>query len=144
MGQPINLDADLAQAFKARDLNKVAALRLLVAATHNEKIAKGHELSNEEVIAVLKKEAKKRDESIAMYQKADRKDLADKEMAELQVIKVYLPAQMSELEVREVIAKMKAEGMLGSDFGANMKAAMAKLKGQADGGLIASLIKEML
>ena len=144
MGQPINLDADLAQAFKARDLNKVAALRLLVAATHNEKIAKGHELSNEEVIAVLKKEAKNRDESIAMYQKADRKDLADKEMAELQIIKVYLPVQMSELEVREVIAKMKAAGELGSDFGTNMKTAMAKLKGQADGGLIASLVKEML
>ena len=144
MGKPLNLDADLKVAMKARDQVRVDTLRLLVSSAHNKKIELGHDLSNEEIISVLQKEAKKRDESILLYQKAERKDLADKEEAELAVIKAYLPAALSEPQVREEVAKMKAAGELGADFGSAMRAVMAKFKGQADGKLVADIVKQEL
>ena len=144
MGQPINLDADLKVAMKARDQVRVDTLRLLVSSAHNKKIELGHDLSNEEIISVLQKEAKKRDESIALYQKAERNDLADKEQAELVVIKAYLPATLSEAEVKDAVVKMKAAGELGTDFGSAMRAVMAKFKGQADGKLVADIVKKEL
>ena len=144
MGKPLNLDADLKVAMKARDQVRVDTLRLLVASVHNKKIELGHDLSNEEIISVLQKEAKKRDESILLYQKAERKDLADKEEAELAVIKAYLPASLSEAEVKDAVVKMKAAGELGADFGSAMRAVMAKFKGQADGKLVADIVKQEL
>ncbi len=144
MGKPINLDVDLATALKARDSNKVGTLRLLVASVYNKKIELGHDLSDEEIISVLQKEAKKRDEAIAMYQKAGRQDLVDKEQAELAVIKAYLPAQLGEAEIRQAVAQMKAAGELGIDFGSAMRAVMAKFKGQADGKLVADIVKKEL
>ena len=144
MGKPLNLDADLKVAMKARDLTRVATLRLLVASAHNKKIELGHDLSNAEIISVLQKEAKKRDESIALYQQAGRKDLADREAEELAVIKAYLPAALSEAEVKDAVVKMKAAGELGTDFGSAMRAVMAKFKGQADGKLVADIVKQEL
>lgn len=135
---------DLRQAMQQKQAERVAALRLLVAALKNAQIEKNDKLSEAEEIGVLNKEAKKRQEAAEIYKREEREDLAKKEEAELKVIKEYLPQQMSQAEVKEVIKQMKTSGELGDDFGAAMKAVMAKLKGKADGKLVAQMVKEEL
>lgn len=135
---------DLRQAMQQKQAEKVAALRLLVAALKNAQIEKNDKLSEAEEIGVLSKEAKKRQEAAEIYKREEREDLAKKEEAELKVIKEYLPQQMSQAELKEVIKQMKTSGELGDDFGGAMKAVMAKLKGKADGKLVAQMVKEEL
>jgi hypothetical protein len=135
---------DLRQAMQQKQAERVAALRLLVAALKNAQIEKNDKLSEAEEIGVLNKEAKKRQEAAEIYKREEREDLAKKEEAELKVIKEYLPQQMSQAEVKEVIKQMKTSGELGDNFGAAMKAVMAKLKGKADGKLVAQMVKEEL
>jgi len=135
---------DLRQAMQQKQAEKVAALRLLVAALKNAQIEKNDKLSEAEEIGVLNKEAKKRQEAAEIYKREEREDLAKKEEAELKVIKEYLPQQMSQAEVKEVVKQMKTSGELGDDFGGAMKAVMAKLKGKADGKLVAQMVKEEL
>jgi len=135
---------DLRQAMQQKQAERVAALRLLVAALKNAQIEKNDKLSEAEEIGVLNKEAKKRQEAAEIYKREEREDLAKKEEAELKVIKEYLPQQMSQAEVKEVVKQMKTSGELGDDFGGAMKAVMAKLKGKADGKLVAQMVKEEL
>lgn len=135
---------DLKQAMQQKQAERVAALRLLVAALKNAQIEKNDKLSEAEEIGVLNKEAKKRQEAAEIYKREEREDLAKKEEAELKVIKEYLPQQMSQAELKEVIKQMKTSGELGDDFGGAMKAVMAKLKGKADGKLVAQMVKEEL
>jgi hypothetical protein len=145
MGQPtINLEADLLKAMKAKEATKVATLRLLVAAIKNNRIEKGADLSDAEIVSLLQKEAKKRQESIEAYKKAGRQELVDQENGELQLIKEYLPVQMDEGEIRHVIEELKNKGELSDDFGANMKTVMKALQGKADGGMVAGIVKQML
>lgn len=135
---------DLKQAMQQKQAERVSALRLLVAALKNAQIEKNDKLSEAEEIGVLNKEAKKRQEAAEIYKRGEREDLAKKEEAELKVIKEYLPQQMSQAEVKELIKQMKTSGELGDNFGGAMKAVMAKLKGKADGKLVAQMVKEEL
>lgn len=141
------LDNDLKSAMIARNSELTDLLRLLKAALKNEMIGlKKQDLTDEEVFKVLKREAKKREDSITLFTSGNRPELAAKEQAELALIKKYLPAELSEDKVREIVASVIAE--LGasspSQFGLVMKAAMAKAGGQADGGVVSRVVKEIL
>jgi uncharacterized protein YqeY len=135
--------ADLVLAMKAKDSLKVLTLRMLVAALKNSQIAKGGALTDQEAEAVLAKEAKKRQEAIELYQRGNRPELVDKETAELNLIKSYLPEALSEAEVKAIVAEVLSSAT-DKNFGNVMKAVMAKTQGKADGKMVAKLVQEAL
>jgi uncharacterized protein YqeY len=104
------------------------------------------ELTEEDILGVLSTMVKQRKESAEQYQKANRKDLAEKENKEIEIIQVYLPEQLSTEEVDEIIkATIQEAGITGiKDMGRLMKELMPKLKGKADGKLVSQRVKETL
>ncbi len=140
------LEDDLKTAMLARDSDTVTTLRGLKSAIRNVEIDTRSELNEEEITAVLQKEAKKRREAIAMYEQANENERAAYEQRELDLIEKYLPAQMSEEEIKAVIDLIVSE--LGAttmqDMGKVMGAVSAKLSGSADGSIVAKLVKEKL
>lgn len=137
---------DLKQSMKAGDKVRTETLRLLRSQIKNAAIAAGKELSEDEVIAVLSKEAKKRKESIDMFEKGGRQDLADKESREHEIISAYLPAQLSEedlkAKIKDVITETGASGM--ADMGRVMGVLMPAIKGRADGKHAQEIVKQLL
>lgn len=155
---------DLKKGLKEREELKVSVLRLLLAAILNrekekryklakgkpelkeEDLAKGSELTDEEIVAVILSESKKRREAIVEYERGKREDLAEKEKKEAEILKKYLPEQLSKEEieklVKEVINKIGAKEL--KDIGKVMKEVMPKVKGRAEGGLISQSIKKLL
>jgi len=144
MGKTKIILDDLKKAMLGQQADRVAVLRMLTAALKNARIAKNADLDEAEEIGVLKKEVKKRQEAIEMFKKGEREDLVKQEQAELKMIKPYLPQEMGEAEVKQIVKEMKAAGELGDNFGEAMKAVMAKLKGQAEGKLVAEAVKAEL
>ena len=143
------IDEDLIRAMKARDTFTTTVLRGLKSDIKNAQIAggtRGEEISDEKIIEILSSAAKRRRDSIEQFTAGNRKDLADKETAELEIIQRYLPEQLSEEKVREIVsATIDEEGVESlKELGKLMKALMPKLKGKADGKLVSSLAKEML
>src|SRR3989304_1053759 len=140
------LQAKIGEALKAHDEIRLSTLRLLSSAFNYEFIAKQHKLSEEEELAVDRKEAKKRKEAIEAYEKAGAQDRADKEKKELAILEEYLPAQLSDAEVEkmvdEAIAETGAKTM--ADMGKVMGAAVAKAAGRAEGGKISELVRQKL
>ncbi len=142
---------NLKEAMKAGQEFEVGVFRFLLASLHNkeiEKKGKGLEpvLSDDEVIEVLIKEAKKRKESIEAYTKGARSDLAEKEKKELEIIKKYLPEELSREEVERIIgAIMEKSGAKDvKDLGRVMGEAMKELKGKADASLVSEIVKKNL
>ncbi|CAB4675541.1 unannotated protein [freshwater metagenome] len=136
---------------KARDELTVATLRMVLTAVTSEEVSgkQARELTNDDVLTVLGREAKKRRESADAYDTANRPELADRERAELSVIAKYLPESMSEAEVKAVVdaavAKVSADGATGqAAMGAVMKIVQPQVKGRADGGQVAALVREAL
>ena len=117
--------------------------RLLKSAIKNQEIEVGHELSDDEVIIVLEKQAKQRRDSIDQFEKAGRSELAQHEKDELVIIERFLPEKMSEEEIRTVV-KAKIAEMAGADFGRVMGAVMGELKGKVDGGTVSRILKDEL
>ncbi len=138
--------ADLTEAMKAQDKERLGTLRLLQSAIKNEQINLMHELSDEEVLSVIRKGVKQRQDSIEQYEKGNRPELAAKERAEMAILKTYLPAEMSEEEiemtVRGIIADTGAQSK--KDMGKVMKEATARLKGRADGKKIQEVVSRLL
>ena len=136
----------IGEAMKAKDEIRLSTLRLLSSALNYEKIARQHDLSEEEELEVVRREAKKRKDAIEAYKKANAQDRVDKESKELTILEEYLPAQMkdNELEkiVEEVIAQMNVISM--NDMGKVMGAVMQKVKGHADGTKVSALVKAKL
>lgn len=145
-----NIMADLKQAMKNKNQDKLRVLRSLKAKMLEREISerKGGEgsLTDEQAVEVLMKAAKQRKESIEQFEKGDRPELAEKEEAELKIIESYLPQMMEEEELRQVIQQkideLGAESM--ADMGKVMGALMSQLKGKAEGSLISSIVKEEL
>ena len=138
---------DFKEAFKAKEISRLSVLKMLNAAIANAEIAKNRqELSEEELINVISSEAKKRKDAIEQYEKADRKNLAGKEKEELEILKKYLPEQLSEEKIRKLIQRtIKEIGADSSaDFGKAMGIIAPQLKGKADGAIIAKIVKEEL
>ena len=133
-------------SWKAGDLPRRDALRLLLSAFKYTEIEMGHPLEDADTVRVLQKEAKQRRDSITEYEKANRADLVAKEQVELTVIEEFLPQQMSDDDlralVREVIEEFGAAGP--SDLGKVMRPLLAKVAGRADGGRVNQMAREVL
>lgn len=139
--------ADLTIAMKAKEADKVSALRMVKANLMNRQIEKGGELTDEEVQKALQSLVKQRRDSIEQYSNAGRDELAAKEAAEIAVIEVYLPQAASPNEIEDAVAEAVAETGATSmkEMGAVMKAAMAKLQGKsADGRAVSEAVKAKL
>jgi len=140
------LEADLRQAMKDRDNVKRSTLRLLLAAIKNAEIAKRGSLGNPDILGVVAREVKQRNESIEAFKQGDRQDLVAQEEAEMAILKEYLPRQLSREEViveaRQVIEEVGAQGP--RDKGKVMSRIMAQLKGKADGREINEIVTELL
>ncbi|HOD66397.1 MAG TPA: GatB/YqeY domain-containing protein [candidate division Zixibacteria bacterium] len=140
------IDKDLTSALKAGDRHKATVLRGLKSDLKYKKIDKGAELTHEDIIAVLSTAAKKRRESIEQFQRGNRMDLVEQEQRELDLITAYLPRQLSEDDLRTLIAEAIREtgAQSAADLGRVMKALMPKVRGQADGKLVNQLAAKML
>lgn len=134
------IQQNMTAALKAQEKERLAAFRYLFSQIRYKEIETKKPLMDDEVIKLLGAEAKRRRESIEAYQKGGRKDLVDKEKFELSVIEEYLPKQLSDDELKTIIAEVKSANPNG-DFGTLMKVTMAKVSGRADGGRVAGLIK---
>ena len=143
------IQEDLKQAMKARDELRLSVIRMLKSAIQYHEIQKGgagYEATDEDVIEVIGREVKKRNEAIELYKKGGREELAQKEEKELEILKTYLPEQMPEDEIRslvkEALEQTGASSM--SDMGKVMDALMPKVKGKADATLVSTLVREQL
>jgi len=135
------------EAMKNRDTLKSSVLSFLRADMINAAVAKKKDkLDDNEVISVIRKQIKQRQDSIEQFNKGNRNDLAEKEIKELEILKAYLPAELSPDEIKkiieEVILSVGAKDI--KDMGKVMKEVVAKAAGQADGKLISDLVKERL
>ena len=142
------LQSDLNEAIKSRNTVSAETIRMILAAITNEEVAgkEKKELSDTEVITVLTREAKKRREAAEAFENGGRADRAAAERAEGEVIAGYLPEQLSEDDIKKLIAEtIAAVGATGpSDMGKVMGGLKAKVAGKADGALVSSLVKEAL
>ena len=140
------LEADLTKAAKSRDQIKLSVLRLLKSSLKNYEIEVGHYASAQEIMTVLQKEAKNRQDSITQYGQAGRTDLVNEEQAELEILETYLPAKMSEADLDALIAKSIKDNDAStmSDMGKVIQAVMAASSGQADGATVSAKVKAAL
>lgn len=144
------IENDLKDALKSGEKEKAGVLRFLISAIKNYQIeikAKDEPyLKDEEVIVVLRRQAKQRKDSISEYEKGKRADLAKKEEAELAILENYLPKQIDENKIREIVkAKKEVLGIADkSGFGKLMGAVMQELKGQAEGDAVKKVVEEEL
>ena len=140
------LNEDLKRYLKEKNSLALNAVRSIIAEIKNKEVEKGSELTEEEIIQVIKKQIKMREDSIEQYQKAQRNDLVQKEEQEIEVIKTYLPQELSEEElekiVREAIEDVNAESI--KDLGKVMKSAIKKAQGRADGKKINQIATKLL
>lgn len=139
----VQVQAELTAAMKNRDDLKLQTLRLLSNAIHNEEIAKGGELDEPAIQAVIKREVKKRQEASEIYTTAGRTEQAEKETAELKILEAYLPAAMSEDEIAKIVdAEIAANP--GAKVGQIIGMVIKKTGGQADGTVVAKLVNAKL
>ena len=141
------INADLLAAMKAKEEVKLGALRMLKASIMKFEVSgdKKVEATDENVLQIIGKEVKQRKDSIEAYKKGAREDLAAKEEAEMKILQTYLPAQMSEEELKTLISRTISQtGAIVKDFGKVMGTVMAQAKGKADGHTVTRLVKEML
>lgn len=140
------LNQDMKVAMKAKDRESLTTIRMLKSALQNEQINKGDELTEDEELTVLAREKKQRVESLNEFKDADRKDLVGKLEKELSIVDQYLPEQLSEQEifqiVRDTVEQTGADSM--KDMGKVMGAVLPKVKGKADGSLVSSIVKQEL
>ena len=148
MGLKEKLQADLTDAIRSRNEVVSGTVRMLLAAITNEEVAgkTAKVLTDAEIITVLSREAKKRREAVEAYTQAKRDDLAGKEKAEAAVIANYLPEQLSEDEIKKLIADAIAEADAKGPAGMGlvMKVLQPKIAGKADGGVVSGLVKAAL
>jgi uncharacterized protein YqeY len=147
MGLYEDIIDDLTKAIKGRDTERLLVLRGLKAAIKNKQVElRLEDLTDEQIFGVIKSEVKKRKEAIEKFEEGSRQDLAAKEEAELKMLSDYLPPQLSEEEIKEILAQviqdLSASGP--KDLGKVMKSAMAKFEGRADGREVNRLARELL
>lgn len=137
---------DMKTAMKSGQKNRLAALRLLLAAMKQKEVDERIELDDAAVVAVIEKMLKQRKDSITQFEAAKRQDLADAEKFEVEVLSVYMPQAMSEDEVAAIVSAAVTEsGATGpADMGKVMAIAKPKLAGRADMGLVSKLVKSKL
>ena len=140
------IDADMRDAMKAREQVRVATLRLVKSSITNAEKEKIRELSDDEVLDVVAREAKRRRESIDAFRQGGRTDLVDKESAELAILEAYLPDKLSDAELASLVDEAIAESGASTpkQMGEVMKALMPKVRGRADGAQVSAIVKSKL
>ena len=140
------LTADMKEAMKNKEKERLAVIRMVRGAIRQQEIDGQKELGEEDVIAVISKEVKMRRDSIEEFQKGGREDLVEKTQAEIDVLLPYLPAQLSEDEVRELVkaAVEQTGASTPKDMGKVMGVLMPKVKGRADGKMVNTIVKSFL
>ncbi len=137
---------DMKAAMRAKDSGRLATIRLLTAAIKQKEVDERIDVSDEQVLAIIEKMNKQRKDSISQFEAGGRQDLADIEKAELAILSTYMPAAMSEAEVRaEVAAAVTAVGAAGpQDMGKVMGVLKPKLAGRADMTAVSAMVKAAL
>jgi len=141
-GLTVRLQGDLAAARKRQDKAITLLLGTVLSDIKNRRIELKRDPSDDEVIEVLRRGIRQRRESVEMYEKAQRNDLADKEKSEISALEVYLPAQVNPQELRDAVRAAIAGG--AASIGAVMAAVMPRFKGRAEGGTINAIAREEL
>lgn len=147
MGLREQLREDLKDAMRAQDATRRGTIRMLEAAIKNAEIEKrGKELAEPDILAILQRQLKQRRDSIEQFERGGRKDLADIERAEIEVIQSYLPEQLSEDDIeaaaKRIIGQTGATGP--GDRGKVMGPLMQELRGKADGSAVNSIVSRLL
>jgi len=140
------LDAELKEALKSRNELKLSVIRMIKASLKNKEIEKMAPLSDAEIISVLSTMSKQRKESIEQFTAAGRSDLAEKETKELEIVRTYLPAQLSPEDIDKIIhsAINECHASQPGDMGKVMKIVAQQTKGVADGKFVNQRVKELL
>ena len=137
---------DMKKALKENEKLKLSTLRLIRAAIKNAEISKKEKLTEDEVIGIVSSNLKKLEESLDMFTKGQRPELAEKAKKEIEIVKKYLPEQLSEEEVekivKETIAKFGFKGL--QNIGPAMREIMPQLKGKADGKMVNKMVRDLL
>lgn len=137
---------ELTAAMKARDAERLSTLRMLQSAFKYQQIESGHELSDEEAMSVIRKAVKQRQDSIEQYTKGNRPELAAKEQREMELLRTWLPPELTDDEieagVREIVASTGAQSK--KDMGRVMKEASSRYKGRVDGKKIQEIVSRLL
>src|SRR5213083_1120050 len=137
--------ADLTAAMKARHAEKTSTLRMLQSSFKYAQIEAGHELGDDEALVVVRKSVKQRQDSIEQFTKGNRPELADKERREMDILKAYMPPELSDDELesglREIVASIGAQSK--KDMGKVMKEATARFKGRVDGKKIQEVVARL-
>lgn len=140
------LQEDLKDAMRNRDVHRKSALRMVLTGIQYAEVGKAEELSEEDVLTILSKEVRLREEALALIQDAGRTDLVEKEVTELEILKAYLPQQLSLVEIsalaESVISQVQATSI--SDLGSVMKHLMPQVKGKADGRTVSQVVRDLL
>lgn len=140
------LMTDLKVAMKSHDKTALSVIRMLKSALMNKKIELGHELNSEEELQVVVSQMKQQRDSLAEFEKAQREDLVADTKAQMQVLSQYMPQQLSEAEVQEIVQQTAAKigATSKADFGKLMQAVMPQVKGKADGNKVNQMVKDLL
>ncbi len=140
-----NIATDLVSALKARDGLTVETLRGLKTRVQNEQIAKGSELNEDDTIALIRSEMKRRNDAATAFQSGGRADLAEKEKQEAEILMKYLPAQLSESDVAARIDLfIEKHGWIAKDFGPAMGILKAEFSSSIDGATLSRILKDKL
>ncbi len=140
------IQEDMKDAMRSQDKERLATIRLIMAAIKQREVDERITLTDDQVLSVLDKMLKQRRESITQYQAGNRPDLVEKENAEIRVIQAYLPAQLSAAEIQSLIetAIQETGAASAKDMGKVMGVLKPKLQGRADVGLVSNQVKERL
>jgi uncharacterized protein YqeY len=146
MSLKARITEDMKAAMRARETDRLKAIRLLLAAIKQREVDERIELTDADILAVIDKMIKQRRESIAQFDKAGRDDLSSAEKAEVVVLQVYMPQALDEAEIVAIVAEVvAASGAAGpKDMGAVMNALRPRLAGRADMGKVSQLVKARL
>lgn len=137
---------DLKKAMKTKDEIRTRTLRLIISSIKTLEVEKMTEATDDDVFRVLSKECRKRVEAIEAYKKGGREDLVNEEQRELEIIKSYMPKQLSEEELKEIVKNVVEETGSSSikDLGRVMKVLMPRVKGRADGKTVNDIVRQIL
>ncbi|MDN5831091.1 GatB/YqeY domain-containing protein [Tetragenococcus halophilus] len=140
------LNDDMKAAMKGKDKESLQVIRMLKASLQNEKINLGRDLTDEEELAIISREMKQRRDSLAEFEKVGRDDLAEKTKSEIAIVERYLPAQLTEDEIFQIVSQAIEQTGASSpkEFGKVMGVVMPKVKGKADGNQVNAIVKELL
>lgn len=137
------ISADMKQALLAGEALRLSVLRMLISELNYKKIDLGHDLTDEETMAVIRREVKKRDEAILSYTAGGRVEQAKQESAEKEILQKYLPVLLTEEQIEAEIAKLEGLQTV-ADFGQAMRIASGVFRGRAEGSLVAKAVKKWM